>query len=347
MINLFKRSKLYISTITFMGYILFYVIHPINILFGEESDPSEDCPECIADFALYDPDYEDDGVWEEETRALKTMFDTYGWSYQSVDHNDINNGVLGKDSNRKFRALIGAGGYAYYRKKAVNDTGDKNIRKFIKSGGNYVGFCAGSYWVTDTVKWAQNASVDNGTYYQSSDYNKEYDYDVNLLISKAKGPFGWTPWNDGYNATLELTAIDTNNETMAKIYMPSQTRFYYGGGPFFTSFNGEYPKKYEVWARAIAPDYVPDGSTAGDGKPTIIRFKYEKGNVILFAYHPALLIDSFVDHVVLNDYINENTWEWYTGNQTQDEINFYCWNIVHAALQIAAEEEVTPLTSLP
>ncbi len=328
-----------------MGYILFYVINPINILFGEGSDPSEDCPECMADFALYDPDYEDDGVWEEETKALKAMFDNYGWSYQVIDHTDINEGILGKDSSRKFRALIAPGGYAYYRKKAVNDDGDKKIKNFIKSGGNYVGFCAGSYWVTDTVKFATYATVENGLYYQSSDYDS-YDYDLNILKATSKGPFGWTPWNNGTGASYQEAAIDLSNPTMLAIGMPSQTRFFYYGGPYFCKFT-ETPKKYEVWARAIAPPGTPEGSTMGDDKPTIIHFKYEKGHVILFSYHPEILIDSFTDHVVLNDYIREVTMTWDTGDQTQEQINFYSWNIVHASLQIAAEEEVTPLTSLP
>jgi hypothetical protein len=31
------------------------------------------CQNYEADFALYNPDYEDDGVWEEEVQALKLV----------------------------------------------------------------------------------------------------------------------------------------------------------------------------------------------------------------------------------------------------------------------------------
>lgn len=34
----------------------------------------DECPQCQADFAIYNPDYEDDGVWEEEVAALADLF---------------------------------------------------------------------------------------------------------------------------------------------------------------------------------------------------------------------------------------------------------------------------------
>jgi len=59
-------------------------------------DSDDGCPACVADFALYDPGYEDDGVWEEEVTALEAMFETYGWSYGAIGPQDLNVGTLGQ-----------------------------------------------------------------------------------------------------------------------------------------------------------------------------------------------------------------------------------------------------------
>ncbi len=299
----------------------------------------------VADFALYDPDYEDDGVWEEEVAALKAMFFNYNWSYKVIDHNDINSGELGNATNRRYKALIAPGGWALYRELAITITGENNVRNFINSGGNYVGFCAGAYWASDIVDWAQTATGGGGIYNQESDYVK-YDYSLDLLNASAKGPFGWSPWNNGDTASFQIAKINTSNSIMNLIGLPDTTRFFYYGGPFFTNFTST-PDNYEVWASAIPPiGTVPEGRI-GEGDPTVIKFNYGLGNVVLFSYHPEILIGSDADNIKLTEFVNEDSISWDVGNQTLDEINLQSWNIVHAALQIANNETVTKITSLP
>ena len=298
-----------------------------------------------ADFALYDPSYENDGVWEEEVKALKALFVTYNWTYEVIDHIDINTGILGSGSNRKYKALIAPGGYAYFRELAVTPTGEDNIRNFINSGGNYIGFCAGAYWAADTLSWAEFATGNGGEYNQPSDYS-DTDYNLNLFDGVAKGPFGWEPWQNGTNPSLQMVNINLNNSTMQSIGLPDTTRFFYYGGPVFTNIKTQLPG-YEVWANAIAPSGIPADAKTGDGEPTIIKYNYGNGTVILFSYHPEVLINSDVDNLYLSEFFNENDINWDTGNQTFDEINLDSWNIVHAALQIAANQQVTQITSLP
>lgn len=298
-----------------------------------------------ADFALYDPEYENDGVWEEEVSALKTMFFAYGWSYKIIDNNDLNNGELGSGIMRKYKALIMPGGWASYREIAITPLGKNYIRDFISSGGNYVGFCAGAFWASDTVDWAQNSSGFNEEYNLESDY-VAYNYKLDLFLGHAKGPFGWTPWNDGTTASLQKVKINTSNSTMRLLSLPDTTRFFYYGGPFFTNLSS-LPTNYEVWANAIAPDSLPLEAMTGNNEPTVVKFTYNLGTVILFSYHPEVLIYSDVDNSKLSQYINEDSLEFDTGNQSIDDINLDSWNIVHAALQIANNESVTKLTSLP
>ncbi len=299
----------------------------------------------VADFALYDPSYENDGVWEEEVKALKALFATYNWTYQVIDHVDINTGILGSGSNRKYKALIAPGGYAYFRELAVTPTGEDNIRNFVNSGGNYVGFCAGAFWAADTLSWAEIATGNGGEYNQAGDY-ADYDYNLNLFDGVAKGPFGWEPWESGTNPSLQMVNINSLNPTMQLIGLPDTTRFFYYGGPVFTNIKTQLPD-YEIWASAIAPPGTVPEALTGDGQPTVIKFSYGSGKVILFSYHPEVLIHSDVDNLYLSEFFDENSITWDTGNQSFDEINLDSWNIVHAALQIAADEPVTSVTSLP
>lgn len=309
------------------------------------SEPSSDCPECVADFALYDPSYENDGVWEEEVIALESLFRTYGWTWERLGPAELNRLALGSGTSQKYRALVVPGGYAYARNREVDETGEAGIREFLSQGGGYVGFCAGSFWAATTVVWAENASGDGGLYNVSSDY-AAYPYDLKLLPSAAQGPLGWTPWAGGTQASLEPVWLDVQLPTLQAAGVPEQTRFFYYGGPFFPSLDPTL-SGLEIWARALAPADLPAEARTGEGEPTIIHFQVEAGSVVLFSYHPDILIDSAADGVVLTEYMDEAATAWDTGGLSQDEINLQSWNIVHAALQRVAGFEITPVTQLP
>lgn len=309
------------------------------------TDPPADCPECVADFALFDPAYENDGVWEEEVTALETLFTTYGWTWQRLGPADLNALALGSGSTRRFRALVAPGGYAYARNRDVDAVGEAGIRDFLAQGGGYVGFCAGSFWAATEVVWAETASGGGGTYNQAADY-LTYPYELQLLPGAAQGPYGWMPWLDGTNASLEPVALDTSIPTLQAAGLPSETRFFYYGGPFFPDLDPSLPG-LEVWARAIPPAGLDPAASSGAGQPTLIKFDLGTGPVVLFSYHPDILIGSMVDGVELTSILVEANQSWDTGNQTLDEINLQSWNSVHAALQVAAGWTVTPLTQLP
>ncbi len=306
-----------------------------------------DCPACVADFAIYDAVYEDDGVWEEEVTALTSLLDAYGWTYQLVTPAQINAGILGTTAEtRTFLGLIAPGGWASIRKGDVTAAGDDAIRAFVKAGGSYVGFCAGAYWAAKQVTFASTATGGSGSYNKSSDY-KTWDYDLKLLKGTAKGPFGWEPWDAGQNPSFQKAAFNTDNGTIAATGLPAKTYLFWYGGPFFSYSGDEKPSGWQVWAKAIAPSGTKDEASTGDGKPTIVRFLSGDGRVILFSYHPEILIGSTVDGVVLSDYFDETAMTWDTGSKTLDQVNIDSWNVVHAALQAASGQTVTPVTSLP
>lgn len=141
------------------------------------------CSGCVADFALYDPDQEDDGVWEEDVLALETFLDAHGFTHQRVDAGGLRRGVLGSGANRRFRALVEPGGWAYTRDAALGSRGVTNLRHFVRGGGGYVGFCAGAWAAVGTARWDAWAS---GWY--AATY-----YRLRLFDGAGWGPFGWMP----------------------------------------------------------------------------------------------------------------------------------------------------------
>jgi glutamine amidotransferase-like uncharacterized protein len=296
--------------------------------------PIAACPRCVADFAIYDPAYEGDGVWEDDVTALTALMDASGFTWRRVDANDILAGRLGSSRNRRFRALVEPGGWAWWRNVALGTSGAARVRAFVRGGGGYLGFCAGAYDAVATVSFDL---YDTG-YYQS------YAYELALFDGAGQGPFGWVPWQDGTGIDLAEAAIDVDNPTMAAIGLPARTRFLYGGGPWLVP-SGAPPTGWEVWVRAVAPPEATNRD--GDGQPAIVRFLYGKGNVVLFAYHPEILVGSDADHVVLGYPYDESTLLSRTGDLTIEQIDRDSWNIAHAALQVVSGRAPTPFTSLP
>jgi glutamine amidotransferase-like uncharacterized protein len=291
------------------------------------------CPACVADFALYDPGTADDGVWEEDVTALESIFTAYGFTWRKVDAPAIARGALGSGKGRRFRALVEPGGSAYTRDASLGAAGVARLRSFVSSGGAYVGFCAGAWAAVSTARWD----------YYGNGWFQSYPYNLRLFAGAGVGPLGWIPWRDGTNANFAAAVIDTANATMRAAEMPARTRFLYGGGPWFEPY-GRLPG-WEVWARAAAPPGAL--SRAGDGKPTIVRHGYGKGTVILFAYHPEILVGSDADGVVLTGVYDEAAIAWDTGGQSFAEIAVDSWNVVNAALQVASGRPVTPVRALP
>jgi glutamine amidotransferase-like uncharacterized protein len=303
-----------------------------------------DCPACLADFAIYDPEHEDDGVWEEEVAALRALLEAFDWSYLVVDDDTINGAI--DPAEKRVKALLGPGGWAARRNEDVTGSGDAAIRAFIDAGGNYIGFCAGAYWVSDEIAFSRYAWHGYVRPWMYFEYGDAEGYDLDLWPGSARGPFGWTPWRAGSNPTLEPAAIALENPTMAAIEIPPITRFFYFGGPVFRGLDPP-PPGVEVWARAIAPADAPPAGRSGEGEATIIHFPRGLGNVTLFSYHPDILIGSLLDGVELSTYFDETAIGWDLGEQTLEEINLQSWNVVHAALQIAIGEAVTPVRELP
>jgi hypothetical protein len=81
-------------------------------------------------------------LWDESflwgVMAYRTL-QTLGLPFDLVKSDDIKNGCL-----KHYKMLFVPGGWASNKKKALSDKGTEAIRKFVKNGGNYLGFCGGA-----------------------------------------------------------------------------------------------------------------------------------------------------------------------------------------------------------
>lgn len=302
-----------------------------------------------ADFAIYDTslDQKEDGVWKEEVQALKAMLSRYGWTFEILDFNQINQGALGDYSSRKYQGLIMPGGYSVPRLKQLFPDGARKIENFVKSGGGYLGFCAGTYYSSQNVDWS----------YNRQDYLSYYNYgSPSLFPGRVIGPMGWTPWRvDWYrNPATGFSPVhfNLNNPILSQIGFPRRSSLFYFGGPYFELPNKEQqPPNYEVWATAIKPgretEKHPASSTEtrGEGMPTIIRFSVEKGQAILFSYHPVILVDPVIDGVQVHEPIHKSILNRIPDDTSINEANYQSWNLLHAALSVISGRKIQPMKS--
>ena len=289
-------------------------------------------------FAIYSPGVQGDGVWKEEVKYLEKMMDLLGLSYKKVDAEFINEGRLGLGKRKNFEALIMPGGTSLPRTKQITLEGKKAIELFVKSGGGYLGFCAGSYYATETITWAE----------VEQDY-EDFDYPqaLNLFHGIAQGPFGWAPWNHGtVMQGLETVELNTKLPTLKSIDAPAYTELFYFGGPFFKISNRDRENPdLEIWGRAIPPHLNRRASQAGAKQPTIIHFPKGKGEVILFSYHPVILLGgSILGHEMPVFAPHRKIVRRDPSPLSLDQVNYDSWNLLNAAFQVVRHQPVKRLS---
>ena len=91
---------------------------------------------------LYD-DYGATGV-----EAVMKMLDGIHCRYELVDSEVIRNEDL-----QKYSFILFPGGDWWKYRRRLSISGMRNIREYIKEGGNYLGICGGAYFAADGISW--------------------------------------------------------------------------------------------------------------------------------------------------------------------------------------------------
>ena len=217
--------------------------------------------------------YRDAGVWENEgDRALPAALEWLGASYQFVSASDINAGALNTASGPAFDLLIVPGGWAADYINRVGGwsgrgPGDDEIRAFVRSGGSYLGYCAGAFAAAATTRWL----------------GRNYAYSWRLFDGVAEGPLPWNPLLRRANRAQHGTAeLDLTTPELKGRGLPATVRpILYGGPRFRLRDPSNPPADYRVLAR-----HGEDGSAA------ILSYRYPDANggrVVLCSFHTSVL----------------------------------------------------------
>ncbi len=176
-----------------------------------------------------------------------------GFQCQRLRPEDIRSGRLDE-----FEVLIMPGGSGSKQAEMLEAKGCEEIRKFVDSGGGYVGICAGSYLASSQYSWS-----------------------LDLINARVWDRAHWARGTG--TVTIGLT---TAGDQFFK-QQDSTLDVYYGQGPLLVpGDNAELPQ-YEVLASynsEVASKGAPVGAMVGTH--AIVRSQFGNGRVICYSPHP-------------------------------------------------------------
>jgi glutamine amidotransferase-like uncharacterized protein len=187
-------------------------------------------------------------------RNMKKCLDpSPDFTLKTVTADDIRGGALSK-----IDVLICPGGSGSKQAENLGAEGCKAIREFVKNGGGYVGFCAGSYLASANYTWS-----------------------LGILNAKVVDREHWARGTG--DVTLKMTAegkriLGATDEIVT---------CYYGQGPLLAPGNSTDVPAYQVLATynsEIAKKGAPSGVMIGT--TAIAAGNYGKGRVLCFSPHP-------------------------------------------------------------
>ncbi len=184
------------------------------------------------------------GSWDVDIEALKNFLDAYGLQVVEIDQQTISSANIGEICD----ILVFVGGWsAEYMHYIENHA---NIRSFVEEGGCFIGFCAGAYYASSTMRWGDNL----------------YEYPLKLFSGEAAGPLslGWGT----------LSPVELNKEILFNNNFMDTVEMWYFDGPSFTGFTGS---DVDILARY-----------SSNGEAAIIAFSFGQGRVMLSGPHPEL-----------------------------------------------------------
>lgn len=198
--------------------------------------------------------YADDGATKDGPPRLQNCLPLEkGFQFKTVTAKEIRDGAL-----EKFDVLIQPGGSASEQAKMLGEEGRQRIQQFVKSGGGFIGICAGAYL----------ASI-------------EYPWSLGLLDAHVLDRAHWARGE----GTVQLRITSAGKSALGA--KSESCSIHYENGPLLGPGEHEDVSDYELLAafdseirKNDAPPGVMKGTTA------IARGEYGEGRVQCFSPHP-------------------------------------------------------------
>lgn len=248
------------------------------------------------DVAIYnDTAYPDGGAWQEGLDSIKEMLSQYGYTYEDITSETINNT---RNLTEYYEILIFGGGWAGDYNTYIQESGYQNIREFVLQGGGFFGICAGSYLASDVVVWQGNS------YSPVEVYGAEYQLDLFPGIARGSlfGIIGWdesTGCAAGITEGAEMTTVSIDTSLLPGV--SSELEILYYGGPMFHPFYNQLDNITVIGRYNVPGDHFIDQ------RPAMILFSYGEGQVFLTGPHPEV---SFYNcNVGCQNGLCDNNWQ--------------------------------------
>jgi hypothetical protein len=158
--------------------------------------------------------------------------------------------------------LVHPGGSGSKQGKALGEKGRNAVRQYVRSGGGYLGVCAGAYLATNDYEWS-----------------------LNLIDAKVVDKKHWARGT----GKVSLRLSPQGSELMR--HDSRELAIHYGQGPLLARREWDDPEvpDYEslaIFSTEIAEKGAPSGVMVGTS--AVVRGQFGTGRVFCFSPHPEL-----------------------------------------------------------
>jgi predicted deacylase len=208
--------------------------------------------------------YDADGTGGQGVENLERIFASHpGYVLCHLGPAEIRAGVLDQ-----FHVVIFPGGSGSKEAAALTKEGCRMVRRFVESGGGYVGICAGAFLATAKYDWSLglvNARTFTGRQYVPGEGEKSM-------------------WFHG-TGTVQMELTAPGREILGDV--PGIVELRYANGPIFSPAGREDLPEYVPLAffRTEIAKYEPQKGTMVD-TPAIIASAFGRGRVVAISPHP-------------------------------------------------------------
>ena len=183
-----------------------------------------------------------------------------------VTPEDIQAGVL-----TNYDLVIFCGGRGSKQAEAIGEEGRENVKRFVASGGGYIGICAGAYLATSGYPWS-----------------------LGLVNARTVSP----KWQRG-KATVKIELTETGSQILGQ--HAGQLDCYYANGPIVTADTKTNLPPFNTLAfyrSEVANNDSPVGVMVN--APAIFTGTYHQGRVVCVSPHPEKTkgLEDFIPHAV-------------------------------------------------
>ena len=208
--------------------------------------------------------YSGKGVVAGSLTTIKNIINTEGYDVQELDIQSIRNRKLSD-----YDLIVVPGGLSNEMAEALGSDGREAIRQFVRSGGGYIGICAGAYLASSTFERFLCLVNVKTNHYQ--EYMPRIGMQEQRQLGGGSADMSFSPEGQNLFSQEEYGAIDYINGPIfidaGRLDLP----------PFLT---------LATYQSDIYQYYFQQGTMPNT--PAIVAGQFGNGSVILFSSHPEL-----------------------------------------------------------